>query len=55
MYLVRVNDEVSLHVLLLHFAGLHQISHLRRIPATALPEHCMQRAQQRPDIVLHCA
>ena len=52
-YLVRVNDEVCLHVLLLHFAGLHQISHLRRVPATSLPEHGVQRAQQRPNVVLH--
>lgn len=53
VYLVRVDDEVGLHVLLLHFASLHQISHLRGVPATALPQHRVQRAQQRTDVVLH--
>ena len=48
-----MNDEVGLHVLLLHFACLYKISHARGVPATPLPQHCVQRAQQSPDVVLH--
>ena len=51
--LVRVDDEVGLHVLLLHFACLYKISHAGGVPATPLPQHCVQRAQQSPDVVLH--
>ncbi len=53
--LVRVNDEVGLHVLLLHFASLHQVSHTGRVPPTPLPEHCVQSTQQGPNVVLHTA
>ena len=48
-----MDDEIGLHVLLLHFASLHQISHLGGLPAAALPQHCVQCAQQCPDVVLH--
>ena len=53
--LVRVNNEVGLHVLLLHFASLHQVSHTRGVPPTPLPQDHVQGTQQGPDVVLHDA
>ena len=53
MYLVRVDDEVGLHVLLLHLACLHQICHPRGVPPTPLPQNCVQGAQEGSNVVLH--
>ena len=50
-----MNDEVGFHVLLLHFAGLHQVSHARGVPPTPLPQDSVQSTQQGPDVVLHTA
>ena len=53
--LVRVNNEVGLHVLLLYFTSLNQVGHARRVPPTSLPQDCVQSTQQSPDVVLHSA
>ena len=50
-----MDDKVGLHVLLLHFASLHQVSHARGVPPTSLPQDCVQSTQQGPDVVLHTA
>lgn len=51
--LVRVHYQVGFHILPLNLVGLHQVCHVWRVPAAALPQDCVQRAQQSSNVVLH--
>lgn len=53
LYLIWMDHQHRLSVVLLHLVGRHQVGHAHRLPAgLPLPQHRVQGRQQRSDVSL---